>query len=49
MNDLLYKVVEYADIVNFEKGLNFMDTEGYDFVTFTRGINGHITAIYKQK
>lgn len=44
-----YKVVIYTDSVKLEEGLNYMDSEGYNFVTLTRGVSGYITVIYEKR
>lgn len=48
MNDK-YKVVVYADATQLENGLNYMNNEGYKFVTLTRGVSGFITVVYEKQ
>lgn len=43
-----YKVVTYTNSVELEEGLNYMTSEGYTYVDFSRSSNGYCTVIYSK-
>lgn len=45
---MTYKVKMYRTIAEFEKGLNDMYSENFEYIDFERDSNGHITAVFKQ-